>query len=92
MISWEDMLKITKGKEINFDEYGFTRQVQFTVCGIDYFVEWWKNQGYLSIARNGANKIIFDSISVNSTWPTHMGGLRFENNGEIVALVEKEKG
>jgi hypothetical protein len=90
MKTWEETLEFVQGIAINEDKYGFTRTIKFARDGIDYFIEWWKNIGYLSIQNQKSNKIVFDDFQINETWPSHEGGLRFEFEGNVVALIAKE--
>lgn len=74
MIDIEDLillLKATSGvgavSKVCFDDYGFSRTIQFTCLESEYTIEWWSNVSYLKI---GSLSIPFDKITNKYTWPT----------------------
>jgi hypothetical protein len=86
MIDYEKLIKLVEGNVIINSEY-FNRNIHFQRNGIDYYIEWYKNVGYLSIVSQDENQIPFDNVFVNDTWPRFMGGLQFTYNGKTSTIL-----
>jgi len=71
-------------------EESFQRKIQFSACGIDYFIEWWENTSYLTIGASYANYIPFDNMTVDLTWPSCRRGLRFSDKYRFVVVATKK--
>ena len=71
------------------DKYGFSRTASFTVRGVDYEIEWYRNYSEL---RCGEMIVLFDSLGISSTWPArYKNFLEFYRLGRASAIIPIEE-
>ncbi len=82
-----DLLKKNniKAKLVDFDNYGFSRTIAFSVYEIDYRIVWFKNQSNLMIGNHKRSPIIpFRYMCLDNTFPL------VEKNRSIAFYYKKE--
>lgn len=62
---------------VEVDDYGFSRVYKFNLLGLDYYIEWWNNISYLSIASRNLNKKAFERITRGDSHPSFRKAVRF---------------
>lgn len=68
---------------VRVDKYGFSRNIQFSIRGVVYEIEWWKNVSHLGLTGPYENYVRFTSIRVDTTWPSFSRGLALHNDEDF---------
>lgn len=88
----DQVFKSIGGDWVNQDQYGFSREIEFTAEGVTYKVIWFKNQSTLII---GGLQVMFFDVEVANTWPSPAGAkmkLQFRDaDGNCVAVIVLER-
>lgn len=69
----------------------FERWVVFEIGDVRYWIEWFANHSTLTIGAKHSNYILFDTIAINTTWPSYRKGLQLSHEGRVVARIAVQK-
>ena len=84
-------VKCLGGKNINIDQYGFSREFSFKAIDVECEVTWFHNQSTLKL---GNLQVMFFDCEISNTWPSPAGAkrkLQFrDTQGNCVAVIVLE--
>ncbi len=69
----------------------FQRWVLFEIDGVRHWIEWYTNLCTLTIGEKHSNYILFDTVVINTTWPSFRKGLTLSHEGRVVARIAVQK-
>jgi hypothetical protein len=70
-------------KMVQFDKYGFSRNIQFSVGEVQYCVEWWSNVAHVGVVGAYENYVRFTSMIPDTTWPSFRRGIKLMNHEDF---------
>lgn len=89
MISMNKLFELLKKENLSpkfydHDKNGFSRRIYFIVNNAPCYIEWWPNNGYLSIGQKYLSYIPFTDMQIDTNWPSYEKGLKFTYKKEYL--------